>query len=72
MWRLGQAAERRGMLGEGQQEGARAVGKLGGDPWGLPKAGGGTGRAAMAVSGYGLLRGRGGAQEEEGGPGAEV
>jgi hypothetical protein len=60
-------------LGEGQQEGARVVGKLGVDAWGLPEAGCGAGRAAAAVSGGGLLRGRGGAKEEEGGaPGAEV
>jgi hypothetical protein len=37
-WRLGRAAERRGTLREGQQEGARAVGKLGGDSWRLGEA----------------------------------
>jgi hypothetical protein len=39
-WRLGRTAERRGTLGEGQQEGARAVGKLGGDAWRLGEVGG--------------------------------
>jgi hypothetical protein len=39
-WRLGRAAERCGMLEEGQQEGARAVGKLGGDAWRLGEVGG--------------------------------
>jgi hypothetical protein len=38
---------------------------------GLPKAGGGAGRAAVAVSGSGLLHGRGGAEEEEGGGGTK-
>jgi hypothetical protein len=39
-WRLGRVAERQGTLGEGQQEGARAVWKLGGDAWRLGEAGG--------------------------------
>jgi hypothetical protein len=30
---LRRTAERRGMLGEGQQEGGEAVGELGGDAW---------------------------------------
>jgi hypothetical protein len=30
---LGRMAERRGVLGEGQQEGGEAVGELGGDAW---------------------------------------
>jgi hypothetical protein len=37
-WRLGRATKRRGTLGEGQHEGARAVGKLGGDAWRLGEA----------------------------------
>jgi hypothetical protein len=69
--------QRRGSVaraGEGQRRGARAAGKLGGDAWGLPEAGGGAGRAAAAVSSNGLLRGSRGAEEEEGGgaPGAVV
>jgi hypothetical protein len=39
-WRLGRAAERHGTLGEGQQEGARAVGKLEGNVWRLGEVGG--------------------------------
>jgi hypothetical protein len=68
-WRGGVAR-----AGEGQRRGARAVGKLGGDAWGLPEAGDGASRAAVVVSGSGLLRSRGGAEEEEvwGAPGAEV
>jgi hypothetical protein len=72
-WRLGRAAERRGTLGEGQQEGARAVGKLGDDAWRLGEAGGS--RAAW----HGGQRRRcyaaeGEAEEEESGgaPGAYV
>jgi hypothetical protein len=42
--------------------------------WGLPEAGGGAGRAVAAVSGGGLLRGRGGdiGRRRGGAPGADV
>jgi hypothetical protein len=59
------------MLGEGQQEGTRAVGKLGGDAWRLGEAGGpqaarqgGQQRRCCAAEGE--------AEEEEGGAGADV
>jgi hypothetical protein len=72
-WRLGRVAEQRGTLGEGQQEGARAVGKLGGDAWRLGEAGG------PQAAGHGGQRrhccaAEGEAEEEEGGgaPGADV
>jgi hypothetical protein len=39
-WRFGQAAEKRGALGEGQQEGVKAVGELGGEAWRPGEAGG--------------------------------
>jgi hypothetical protein len=68
-WRLGRAAEQRGMPGEGQQERARAVGKLGGDAWRLGEAGGpraawhgGQQRRCCAAEGE--------AEEEERGRGA--
>jgi hypothetical protein len=71
---LGQRRGGVARAGECQRRESRATGKLGGDAWGLPEAGGGAGRAAAVVSGGGLLRGRGGAEEEEraGAPGAKV
>jgi hypothetical protein len=41
---LRRTAERRGVLGEGQQEGGEAVGQLGGDAWSGAGAGGSLGR----------------------------
>jgi hypothetical protein len=63
-WRLGRAAERRGMLGEGQQEGVKTVGELGGDAWRPGEVGGALGGAARRPAAA-LLRGRGRAEEEE-------
>jgi hypothetical protein len=63
---LGRMAKRRGVLGEGQQEGGEAVGEHGGGTWsgaGAGVASGGTARRPAAA----LRRGRGEAEEEEGG-----
>jgi hypothetical protein len=54
-WRFGRAAERRGALGEGQQEGVKAVGELRGDAW-RPLEAGGLGRRGTAASGGAAAR----------------
>jgi hypothetical protein len=60
---LGRTAERRGMLGEGQQEGGEAVGELGGDVWSGAGAAVGLGRRG---NGSGQQRCRAAEEVEEG------
>jgi hypothetical protein len=48
---LGRTAERRGVLGEGQQEGGEALGELRGDAWSGAGAGGSLGRRSTATCG---------------------
>jgi hypothetical protein len=55
---LGRTAERRGVLGEGQQEGGEAVGELGGDAWSGAGAGGSLGRRGTATCGGAAMRQR--------------
>jgi hypothetical protein len=73
-WRLGRAAERRGTLREDQQEGATAVGKLGGNAWRLGEAGGPR-AARHGGQQWRCCTAEGEAEEEErrgGAPGADV
>jgi hypothetical protein len=62
-WRLGQ---RRGALGEGQQEGGEAVGELGGDAW-RPGEAGGTRAARHSASGGTAAQQRGSRGRRKGG-----
>jgi hypothetical protein len=72
-WRFGRATERHGALGEGQQEGVKAVGELGGDPW-RPGEAGGLGRRGTVASDDAAARQRGSRvrRKGRGAPGAEV
>jgi hypothetical protein len=61
---LGRTTERRGVLGEGQQEGGEAVGELGGDVWSGAGAVVGLGRHGNS-SGWCCCRAAEEAEEEE-------
>jgi hypothetical protein len=63
---LGRMAERRGVLGENQQRGAKAAGELGGDAWMLGEAGGDLERRDMMACGGAAAGHWRGAEEEEG------
>jgi hypothetical protein len=49
-------AERRGVLGEGQQEGGEEVGELGVDAWSVAGAGESLGRRGMRACGGAVAR----------------
>jgi hypothetical protein len=67
------AVERRGTLGEGQQEGVEAVGELGGDTWRPGEVGGGLGQRGTVASGGAAARQRGRrGRRRGGGAGAEL
>jgi hypothetical protein len=63
---LGRTAERRGVLGESQQRGAKAVGEHGGGTWSGAGAGVASGGVATSAGGGAVARQRRGAEEEEG------
>jgi hypothetical protein len=71
---LGRTAERRGVLGEGQQRGAKAAGELGGDTWRLGEAGGDLGRRGTTACDGAVTRQRRGQRrkKKEGALGADL
>jgi hypothetical protein len=64
---LGWTAERRGVLGEGQQEGGEAVGELEGDVWRSGELVGGLGRRGTMAYGGTAAQQRGGRGRRRGG-----
>jgi hypothetical protein len=66
---LGRTAERRGVLGESQQRGAKAASELGGNAWRLGKAGGDLGWRGTTACGGTVARQRRGQRRKKGGQG---